>query len=371
MSLVKSTVDARALKSALEKVFKAAYKNPSLKFLGEVKVDFSGNVCTLSCTNLNLYCQVKIPAWGDDFSFVFSDTKQVLTALKYYSGDLELICKEDRPSEYEPDKKDLDGLIALRCGARGFSQRFTTAVNYPKFPEEEAEKSYPVSASPLYERFKRIRYAIRPDSTKPQARYVFFTDERMVTIDSYRLAISRDDSLRVDDPIYICPDAMEMLPLFENGQLQIQVGKKYIVFQNDMIRVTSRRPECVPMDVDCFLPKTCKEDCEVNVSEFIRELQYLKSFDITKNESVRFSRGNLSVRSPADAEYYGAISLIGSPDTVINFNAKYMLEGLAQFRAKKVDTVTMQMTSPLSPIILTDHADDLAMVLPVQPKDAA
>ncbi|CAN4028495.1 Transposon-encoded protein TnpW, partial [Dysosmobacter welbionis] len=48
------------------------------------------------------------------------------------------------------------------------------------------------------------------------------------------------------------------------------------------------------------------------------------------------------------------------------FNPKYLLEGLEQFKAKKVHTVTMKMGHPHSPIILTDNKDDLAMVLPVR-----
>ena len=48
-----------------------------------------------------------------------------------------------------------------------------------------------------------------------------------------------------------------------------------------------------------------------------------------------------------------------------------LLEGLEQFKAKKVHTVTMKMGHPHSPMILTDGKDDLAMVLPVRLKEVA
>ena len=48
-----------------------------------------------------------------------------------------------------------------------------------------------------------------------------------------------------------------------------------------------------------------------------------------------------------------------------------MLEGLKQFQAKGVKTIVIQLTSPIAPIILTDYAGDLAMILPHRPSKAA
>ena len=45
-----------------------------------------------------------------------------------------------------------------------------------------------------------------------------------------------------------------------------------------------------------------------------------------------------------------------------------MMDSLKQFQAKKLATVTMRMSSAVSPIIMSD-GEDLALVLPMRLKD--
>ena len=60
MTEIKSVVNAKEFQRALEKVLKVAPKKSRLAFLQETHICFSGDTCTLTCTDLELWCQVVI-----------------------------------------------------------------------------------------------------------------------------------------------------------------------------------------------------------------------------------------------------------------------------------------------------------------------
>ena len=103
--------------------------------------------------------------------------------------------------------------------------------------------------------------------------------------------------------------------------------------------------------------------------QLLDEVRYLNGFITAKTRKpIRFDGGTLSLETPGGT-YLSKVGL--PPVEARGLNPKYLLEGLEQFKAKKVHTVTMKMGHPHSPMILTDGKDDLAMVLPVRLKEVA
>ena len=70
------------------------------------------------------------------------------------------------------------------------------------------EHHYPVNAERLLERFKRIKYAVSQNDTRPDLCCIEFLDSRIVALDGYRLALSSDPELTVEKPFFIPPEAM-------------------------------------------------------------------------------------------------------------------------------------------------------------------
>lgn len=364
-------VNAKDFQQALEKALRAAPKKTRLPVLGEALVTFDGDICTLTCTNLEQWCQVYVPAVGEPCSFVLNGSRKLLTACKYFSGDLELSYLEDRPEEGKPRRVNPDGTLTLRCNGKELRQRVTTAEDFPAIPKEEVSSdSYRVDSAALYERFERIKYPLSENQSRPVYQCVKFFDERIGAVDGYRLATSRDESLQVSKPFYVPPGAMKLLPIFDGIFCTLTVGTQYAIFENSASRVITRMPEGEGLDFDRAIPKTCGEEHTIDIADFVGSLRYLREFARDPSRDViRFENGVL-LMSNVNGDYSARLELDKIPRTVIGFNGSYMLDGLKQFQAKKLKTLTMQMTSPMSPIVLKDDTD-LAMVLPCRLRNTA
>lgn len=363
-------VNAGEFQKALEKVLKVAIKKCSIPVLMEVLVQFDGDACTLTCTNLELWCQASIPAEGDSCAFVLTGSRKLLTACKFLSGELVFSYRKDQPPEHAPTKTDLDGDLWISCGDKEIRQRVIAAVEFPELPDVEAEHAYTVQTASLSKRFERIRYALSDNSDRPCGQCVKFFDNRIGAVDGHRLAMNRDEALCVDAPFHIPPGAMKLLPVFEGADCQLLVGKRCAAFDGGSIRVITRLPEGESLDYDAAIPQNYPEGHAVNISDFVRNLQYLEKFICDPmGDVVRFNGGVLLLHTKS-GDYRSRLDMEDAPQQEIGFRARYMLDGLQQFQAKKLDTVSMQMSTPVSPIILTDQVDT-ALVLPFRLNRAA
>ena len=146
------------------------------------------------------------------------------------------------------------------------------------------------------------------------------------------------------------------------------MGEKYATIDSGRTRVLARVPEGDSLNFDAAIPDTFKEEHPVDIADFIDNLRYLSEFiQFPSREYVRFQDGVLSVET-AKGSYSSKLKLAEVPATVCGFNGGYMMDSLKQFQAKKLVTVTMRMSSAVSPIIMSD-GEDLALVLPMRLKD--
>lgn len=363
MKCARCTVNADEFQQALDKVLKAAAKKARISFLEEALVRFDGSTCTLTCTDLELWCQAVIPAQGEPCAFVLADSRKLLTACKYFSGDLQISYSEDDPPKTFPTKTALDGSLVLTCGNKELRQWVTTAEDFPDVPEVRVEYSYTVDPCALSKRFERIKYALSLNKGRPTSCCVKFFDNRIGAVDGYRLAVNKDEALQVEKPFHIPPVAMKLLPIFGEAECWLSVGEKHAAFETDAVRVIIRMPEGESLDFDRAIPKTFCEEHTIDIADFMDNLRYLGEFMRDPDRDIiRFDNGTLSM-SNVNGDYSARLTLDEVPRTVIGFRGYYMLDGLKQFHAKKLSAVAMRMTSPTSPIVLTD-GEDLAMVLP-------
>ena len=75
-------VDARAFSDAMAKVSRVLKKSP-LPILGEICVSVRDGICTLTATDLETWITARLPVQGDDLTFVFNRTKDVMKALAH------------------------------------------------------------------------------------------------------------------------------------------------------------------------------------------------------------------------------------------------------------------------------------------------
>lgn len=365
MSTFHARVVAGQFFKALNNVLRFAARRASLSSLEEAMVSFQDGCCTLTCTNLTQWCIARVPAEGDNFSFVFSGTQSIMAACRHFSGELlfEYTCSTD------VDNRDPGG--TLRMSANGLSIQRSTGctADFPALEERSLGQHYSVNAEKLLERFKRVGYAVSLDDNRPARRCVEFFDDKILAVDGYRMAMNSDPSMYVEKPFFIPTEVMAELQMFKGQECTLSVGDEWAIIENESLRLITRIPAGDGLNIANSIPANFDTECTASVDALWNGVKYLYGFVSKRNrEPVRFDGTTLILKTD-DGVYSSRIGLPAVP--VRGFNPRYLLEGLGQFKDKKIHTITMKMSHPHAPMVLTDGEGDLAMVLPVRLKDAA
>ena len=349
---MKATMDARQFSRALEMASKAINRHSPVPDLEQIRVDAAPGRCRLTATNLKQFLAVELPAEGEEFSFLFYNTPAVLKASKFFDGSLSL------------DYDEAHGELVMICGPRSSRIAVNSAEVYPDFPQEAPKDVYYTNAQTLSRRFDRVKYAMgAPDPARQSLAGVRFIDKRIATLDGYRMAVNTDDTLVVGRPFILPEEAMTLLPLFGGANISVEVGEKWCTLRSQEVQLATRMLEFDRFSLDAAIPPTFKEVYDVDVKQFTDELKYLDALIFKKGRvPVKFSGGKLTASNP-NGNYQSSIDLSAPASIDYGFDPKLMLGALSQFKA--AGTVTVKVSSPNAPIVLTDGGADLALVLPV------
>ena len=117
----KIIVDAKAFAEAMNKVSRVLKKS-AIPILEEVAVSIKDDRCALTATDLETWLVAELPAQGDDLSFVFQRTKDVMKACAHFEGELALTLDTE-------DKKNWK--LELHCGQRAATFTAASHEDYP------------------------------------------------------------------------------------------------------------------------------------------------------------------------------------------------------------------------------------------------
>lgn len=263
---MKSIVDAREFAAALKKVMGVTRKT-RIPELGQVKAEFTGTSCKLTATDFNVWLMKEIPAQGEAFSFVFSNTKAVERACRFFDGNLTLRLTVDGENRK----------LSLACGGRSGEFSVWKDEDCHTLPTDEVRWRYSVNAAKLYERVKRVRYASMPGAQRAEFSCVRFEEHHVWCMDGTRMAVSDDASLNVSSRFIAPMDAVNKLSVFGDVDISIEVGARYIAFTGDNTTVMTRHIDAS----DTLKPenilqmKGAQQTRTVNRGEYLKSLKYL------------------------------------------------------------------------------------------------
>lgn len=354
---MKSSVDAKAFSDALKKAG-GVLKKSCVPVLEEIRVDFTDDKCTVTATDLAMWITVELPAVGDTFSFVFSNTKKVIKACQYYDGTLTFSLSGDVEKP----------LLNMSCGRKAGEFSVLTPEIFPTLPEVEETHDYKANAAALLERVNRVQYAATKSEQKPVFEGVRFQDCRLWCVDGYRIALNRHNDLFVESPFIVPVPALKQLKVFGKASVEIAVSKRYVRISSEGISLHSRLLE--PSDnlqLESAIPIKLKEHYRVERKQYLDALNYLDANLYPGDKPyVNFQNGSLTLDT-SSAKYFASLDVDCTCEIEYAFDLRHMKDALGQFPGE--DFVNVQVTGGLSPIVLTDDKGNTAMVLPVRIRD--
>lgn len=353
----KITVDAKAFADAMNKVSKVLRKSP-LPILEEVAVRIQDDRCTLTATDMETWLVAELPAHGDDMSFVFHRTKDVLKACAHFEGELTLTLVPQSEEDWK---------LEVLCGQRTAEFPIVSCKDYPEYGIVEDGKSLRVNAAELFQRIERVCYAVqRTDpSTNPKVTCIQFRGDRIFSLDGRRMACDTAPDTVFPVPCLLSGDALAHLKAFGESEIMVQIGAYKVRFSDDSLKLYIRRYGVDTYDPDTALPKAYQEIITVRTDELLRELTYLKECaGSCEKPYVRFAGEELSINGPS-GHFRTRVSMYGRGDLVVGFDLRYMLDALKQFR--KEPEVQMKLSGVYTPIVVdAEGRSDFALVLPVR-----
>lgn len=266
--MMRFTVDARAFSDAMSKVSKVLRKNP-IPILEEIAVCIQNGRCTLTATDLETWLVAELPARGDDMSFVFSRTKDVMKACAHFEGELAIT--------FVP-KDEKDGKIEVLCEQRAAEFSTASYEDYPECGTVEEGASLRVNAAALFHRIERVRYAAEKGclDRRPQSACVQFREDRIFSLDGRRMACDAQPDTVFPVPCLLLGDALTHLRAFGENEVAVQIGAHKVCFSDETLKLYVRRYGVDTYDPDAAIPKVYREVITVQTDELLRELTYLK-----------------------------------------------------------------------------------------------
>jgi len=351
-----STVDAKTFYAALDKVQKLTRRSvvPQLE---EVKADFFPDRCVLTATDLEQWVCIEISAQGDTFSLVFNYTKGLIKMCRTLSGPMDI--------NYEAGEDN--GRVSILCQNRQSTLGAFLGDSFADSPAVKPDHTYTVDAAKLFKRVSSISYAADEKSDRAAMRGVRFLKDQMFCLNGYRMAVSVDPSFCPAEPFVLPVQAFKYWEtLFPKGPVTLDIEKKYARFTGGNVKQYIRLLEpdwIVPKNV---VPTSCRERYLVSPKTFSKELTYLSEFiQNPDRQPAAFTRGKVSVESNAGA-FTTEVGFGCDSELEISFNVRYLLDAAKHFEQYK--HITIELSSPYTPMVLRADENNYAMVLTTRPK---
>ena len=356
-------VDAVAFSEAMHKVGRVLVRRSSIPVLEEICVRMHSGRCTLTGTDLDTWMTVEIPAEGDDLTFVFRRTRDVMKAFALFRGEVTI--------ELEVLSQGRNQCrLTVSCGQRTAEYEATTDADYPTCVLVDAGRSTELNAQKLLERIRRVRYATLKPGVRAKAisTCIQCVGNRVFALDGRRAAWDQDETVRFPAPFLAYGSALENLRVFGDSTVMMQAESRYVKFAGGGINFFIRKQEAPPFDMDSAIPMQFAEHIRVNTQAFLRELEYLDKCAAGSTKLyVRFAGEQLSLSVPSGT-FQTRVPMEGRGDIVLGFNLSYMLDAVRQFNG--TEQITIKLGGRYAPMVIeAEGRSDYAMVLPVHMKE--
>lgn len=277
---------------------------------------------------------------------------------------------------------DAHNLCKISSGESEFSLVGIPANDYPELPTVSGGIPFAVKQGVLRDMVKQTIFAVAVQDIKPVHKGIKFEVEnnnlRLISCDGFRLAIRNEAiSYSGDNMTFVVPakSLSEVIKLTDNDEENItfSIGKKFILFEIGNYRIISRLLEGEFFNYKNAIPAESLTKARVNLKLILESVERISLLITGKIKSpircifddntIRISSatalGSANDKIPASIE---------GKRVEIGFNNTYLTDCL---RTVDVDEVNIELSSPVSPIIIRPIEGDsfIFLIIPMRLKN--
>ena len=351
---MRARINAEAFYDAMKKV-SGALRRSAIPSLEQIRVDFENGVCRLTASDLTLWLSVEIPAEGDSFSFMFSNTANAVRACRYYGGDLTV--------ELCGGGEDMKASFCAESKSGVFSVQDVSMC--PTWPNEKPQQHYVLDAPALLERIKKVKYAVLLSDSKPAFAGVRFDRNHVWCVDGLRLALNDDPSLTVERSFILPCYALAQLKLFDAGDTDLCISPRYAWFSSADTKLLIRRLVAADeLRIENVVPAHSAESYWVDRKKLSDAIDYLDGCSRDMPRPYVFFNGRELILNNGGFEYSVLLKADGASQIRYAFDLTKMKDALKQFADEK--KVRICVSSKTAPIVLRGDGPNTALLLPVR-----
>jgi DNA polymerase-3 subunit beta len=340
------------LNHGLSLVGHLAIKNSNLPILNNILIKTQEGGLLLSATNLEIGVNCKIRAKIED-NGIFTIPANLLTNFINLLNteekvDIELINKE----------------LIIKSGQQKTKIKGEDATEFPLIPEIKKENKNIVKSEDLKKALSQVVFAASLDETRVEISGILmnFKGKELVlaATDSYRLAEKQVNFKEKNfNQQFIIPQRtaqellriLQLLPIEED--VVIYVNDNQVLFEINQVELISRLIEGNYPDYQQIIPKEYKTTISVNIKDFTRVIKRAALFskigindvdllfDTEKQLIVVKSANNQLGENVSEQE-----AVIKGEGNNIVFNYRYLLDGLSNIDAERVEIKIINNSNP-------------------------
>ena len=286
------------------------------------------------------------------------------------------------PAETVTVSADDRQMTTITSGEAEYSIVGIPAQEYPELPAVSGEASLKLQSGVLRSMIRQTLFAVAESDAKPIHTGTLFELEqkklRLVSVDGYRLAI-REEPVECNlETSFVVPGKTlgEVLKLLgeDENEVELQIGRRHILFSIDSYTVISRLLEGEFLDYRAALPNGSTTEMKVSTQAFVNSVERVSLLITDRLKSpVRCVFGKNEIRVSCSTAVGRANDRleadIRGDELEMGFNNRFLLDAL---RNTECDEVRVLLSGPLSPmrILPPDGESFLFLVLPVRLKSS-
>lgn len=365
---VKLTIERSILLKSLGRLQSVVERRNTLPILSNIKLETTDKGLQLTATDMDLVATEIIPA------DITSGGALTVPAQTLY----DIIRKLPDGSQISLDTDSQTTQLIVEAGAARFTLSYLPAREFPVMSEGEMTHHFSLDSNTILNLLEKCRFAMSTEETRYYLNGVFFhTDEaksdnprlKAVATDGHRLA-RVETSLPAGAngmPKVIIPrkTVNELRKLFDEqgDQVNISVSESKIRFASGNVVLLSKLVDGTFPDYELVIPDNNTKIMEVNAALFTQAVDRVSTIITEKARGIKLSiapgKVTLLAQSPDSGTAKEEIEANYSADPLeIGFNARYMLDMMAQLEG---ETVQFLLSDANAPALVTDPNDVTAL----------